>query len=141
MRSDQGEIKRLQDDSVYSKIKEYFAKRTFDESGDYSVEPFRVQLQECLNDEIGNEGLFTEDRLTEEKRFVPSEDLLAVKLSSGRAYVKGYDIDLPAGVVMDVNKKYFMFRWQVEKYLESGLLKNCWLTTVVSAPVPMGSSI
>ena len=44
-------------------------------------------------------------------------------------------------VVMDVNKKYFMFRWQVEKYLESGLLKNCWLTTVVSAPVPMGSSI
>ena len=44
-------------------------------------------------------------------------------------------------VVMDVNKKYFMFRWQVEKYLESGLLKNCWLTTVVSTPVPMGSSI
>tara|TARA_B100000674_G_scaffold457651_1_gene433242 strand:+ start:776 stop:1240 length:465 start_codon:yes stop_codon:yes gene_type:complete len=44
-------------------------------------------------------------------------------------------------VVMDINKKYFMFRWQVEKYLESGPLKNCWLTTVVSAPVPMGSSI
>ena len=31
MRTDEGEIKRLQDDSVYSKIKEYFAKSTFDE--------------------------------------------------------------------------------------------------------------
>ena len=44
-------------------------------------------------------------------------------------------------VVMDSEKKYFMFKWQVEKYLESGPLKNCWLTTVVSAPIPLGSSI
>ena len=38
------------------------------------------------------------------------------------------------------NKKYFKFRWQVEKFLEDGPLKNCWLTTVVSQPIPMGSS-
>ena len=37
-------------------------------------------------------------------------------------------------------KKYFKFRWQVEKFLEDGPLKNCWLTTVVSQPIPMGSS-
>ena len=104
MRTDEGEIKRLQDDSVYSKIKEYFAKRTFDESGDYSVEPFRIELQESLNDEIGNEGLFTADRLTDDNRLIPNEDLLALKLSPGRAYVKGFDVDLPGSIILDVNK-------------------------------------
>ena len=44
-------------------------------------------------------------------------------------------------VVMDSEKKYFMFKWQVEKYLDNGPLKNCWLTTVVSAPISLGSSI
>ena len=42
--------------------------------------------------------------------------------------------------VLDANKKYFMFRWQVEKFLDNGPLKNCWLTTVVSQPIPLGSS-
>ena len=44
-------------------------------------------------------------------------------------------------VVLDHEKKYFMFKWQVEKYMKNGPLKNCWLTTVVSAPTPLGSSI
>ena len=42
--------------------------------------------------------------------------------------------------VLDTNKKYFKFRWQVEKFLDNGPLKNCWLTTVVSQPIPLGSS-
>ena len=42
--------------------------------------------------------------------------------------------------VLDTNKKYFKFRWQVEKFLDKGPLKNCWLTTVVSRPIPIGSS-
>ena len=44
-------------------------------------------------------------------------------------------------VVMDAEKKYFMFKWQVEKYLDSGPLRDCWLTTMVSAPIALGSSI
>ena len=27
-----------------------------------------------------------------------------------------------------------------KKFLESGPLQNCWLTTVVSQPIPLGSS-
>jgi hypothetical protein len=42
--------------------------------------------------------------------------------------------------VLDTNKKYFKFKWQVEKFLDNGPLKNCWLTTVVSQPIPLGSS-
>ena len=43
--------------------------------------------------------------------------------------------------IMDQNKKYFKFQWKVEKYKSSGPLKNCWLTTSVSQPLDMGSSI
>ena len=40
MRVDGGEVKKLQNTATYSEIKKYFAKRTFDESGNYAVEPF-----------------------------------------------------------------------------------------------------
>ena len=43
-------------------------------------------------------------------------------------------------IILGADKKYFKFRWQVEKFLEDGPLKNCWLTTVVSQPIQMGSS-
>ena len=44
-------------------------------------------------------------------------------------------------IILDINNKYFKFKWQVEKFLGSGRLKNCWLTTVVSQPIPLGSSV
>ena len=43
--------------------------------------------------------------------------------------------------VMDEGKNYYEFNWQVEKYTKEGPLKDCWLTTMVSAPKPLGSSI
>ena len=43
--------------------------------------------------------------------------------------------------VLDINKKYYKFNWQVEKYRKDGPLKGCWLTTMVSAPIILGSSI
>ena len=44
-------------------------------------------------------------------------------------------------VILDKNKIYHKFNWQVEKYTLDGLLKDCWLTTMVSNPIPLGSSI
>ena len=43
--------------------------------------------------------------------------------------------------VLDKDKVYYKFNWTVEKYIEEGPLKGCWLTTMVSAPMPLGSSI
>ena len=43
--------------------------------------------------------------------------------------------------VIDAEKKYYKFKWQVEKYNKDGPLKDCWLTTAVSQPIPLGSSI
>ena len=44
-------------------------------------------------------------------------------------------------IILDSEKIYHKFNWQVEKYTEDGPLKDCWLTTVVSSPIPLGSSI
>ena len=44
-------------------------------------------------------------------------------------------------VILDKEKIYHKFNWQVEKFTLDGPLQGCWLTTVVSNPIPLGSSI
>jgi len=44
-------------------------------------------------------------------------------------------------VILDKDKIYHKFNWQVEKFSMEGPLQGCWLTTVVSRPIPLGSSI
>jgi hypothetical protein len=44
-------------------------------------------------------------------------------------------------VILDKDKIYHKFNWQVEKFTPEGPLQDCWLTTVVTNPIPLGSSI
>ncbi len=44
-------------------------------------------------------------------------------------------------VILDKDKIYHKFNWQVEKFSLEGPLQDCWLTTVVTNPIPLGSSI
>ena len=103
LRIEDGEIKKLQNSSVYSIIKDYFAKRTFEESGDYSLGNFGVSTSEILNDRMSNEGVYFEDQITDQGN-TASEDLYAVKLSAGKAYVKGFDVETISTTVVDVEK-------------------------------------
>jgi len=57
------------------------------------------------------------------------------KLGSGDKWAK-FEV-----VILDKEKIYHKFNWQVEKYTMEGPLKDCWLTTIVSNPIPLGSSI
>ena len=59
--------------------------------------------------------------------------IVAVQVGNGFA---DYEV-----TVLDVDNKYYKFNWRVEKYQLDGDLKNCWLTTMVSQPIPLGSSI
>ena len=43
--------------------------------------------------------------------------------------------------ILAKDKNYYKFQWVVEKYYKEGSLKDCWLTTLVSSPVSIGSSI
>ena len=44
-------------------------------------------------------------------------------------------------IILDKNTIYHKFNWQVEKYTMDGPLKDCWLTTMVSNLISLGSSI
>ena len=87
----------------YNKLQEEFARRTYDESGDYYVVPFNVQPKETLNDFKGNKGIFNSDQLTYNNS-VPAENLATYKISPGKAYVKGYEVNIPTNQFLDFQK-------------------------------------
>ena len=86
-RIEEGIIQTFVKDTQYNLINDTLAKRTYDESGNYYISPFAVHVRESLDDGIGSDGIFTREELTSEGN-TPSEDLLAVKISPGKAYVK-----------------------------------------------------
>jgi hypothetical protein len=103
MRTDEGELKKEETTTQYSLIRDYLAKRTYDESGDYSVDPFTINLKESLNDYEGNDGLFFPGDTTDDGN-IPSDDLACIKLSPGIAYVSGYDIAKQNSTSVDIQK-------------------------------------
>jgi hypothetical protein len=98
-----GKLQVIRDKTQYSQIRDYLATRTYDESGHYSVVPFEIELQNSLNDSIGSNGLYFENQLTANGNS-PNEELMCVKISPGKAYVKGYDIENPNLIIIDSNK-------------------------------------
>lgn len=103
LRVEDGIIKKLQDKSTYSIIKDYLAQRTYDESGDYSLQNFNVDILNSLNDGISNEGIYFQNQKTSQGN-TPSDELLCVKISPGKAYVRGFDINFPSTTILDVEK-------------------------------------
>ena len=103
LRVENGEIKKLQNKSTYSIIKDYFAKRTFEESGDYSIGNYDIEVKETLNDRESNEGIYFDDQTTDQGN-TPTDDLMTVQVSPGKAYVRGYDIETVSNTNIDVEK-------------------------------------
>jgi len=84
-------------------ITDVLARRTSEESGDYYVKPFAVYAKECLNDGIGNDGVFNFNQLTKQGN-VPTDDLYNLQISPGKAYVKGYEVETIDTINIDVKK-------------------------------------
>jgi len=103
IRIDEGKVKKVVDKTVYNVVRDYIARRTFDESGHYAIDEFRLNILDSLNDRIDNDGLFLENETTEEGN-IPSDDLMCVQVSSGRASVAGYDVELDSTATIDVEK-------------------------------------
>ena len=103
LRVDNGKIKKIQTKTDYSKIRDYIAERTYDESGNYTTKQFIPSLHNSLNDKLGSNGVYFEDQKTDQGN-TPSDDLAVIKLSPGRAYIKGYQVDKPYTSIVDVEK-------------------------------------
>jgi len=80
----------------YAVLEDTFARRTFDESGDYTVRDFDLDLREHIVDE-NNRGIFTLAQ-------GGTEALMAAGLSPGKAYVQGYELSTIGTTFLDVEK-------------------------------------
>src|SRR6056300_533326 len=80
----------------YAVLEDTFARRTFDESGDYAVRDFDLDLREHLISG-NNRGIYTSGN-------GGSEAKIAAGLSPGKAYVRGYEIETIGTTFVDVNK-------------------------------------
>jgi len=80
----------------YAVLEDTLARRTFDESGDYVVKDFDIDLREHLISGT-NRGIYTSSN-------GGSESKIAAGMESGKAYVKGYEIETLGTTFVDVNK-------------------------------------
>jgi len=92
MRLEDGIIQKFVKETNSTLIRDELARRTYDESGDYYINPFTVNIKESLNDNMGNGGVFGEGQITKSGN-LPSEDLMSIQISPGKAYVRGYEIE------------------------------------------------
>ena len=103
LRIENGQIKKITVKTEYNYIRDYLAARTLDESGSYAVNEFQVNLKNSLNDRLGSNGIYFKGQNTK-KGNTPSDDLMCVNVSSGRAYVNGYDVPVYNDDILDVKK-------------------------------------
>ena len=103
LRVENGFLKKIENKTDYNLIKDYIAQRTYDESGNYTVTPFTISANNSLNNLLGNNGIYFNGDLTTGGN-TPSDDLMCVSVSPGKAYVKGYDVEKTSTTVLDVEK-------------------------------------
>ena len=102
LRTDVGKIEKKVVRSDLGFINEVLANRTKEESGDYYVKKFSVDVRENLDDGFNN-GVFAEDSVTQDGN-TPSEDKMAIQLSSGIAYISGFRTERQSTTYKDVDK-------------------------------------
>ena len=103
LRISNGTILSIKKDTEYSRIRDYIASRTYDESGNYAVNKFLVNVSECLNDRQGNNGVYFSDQTTFDGN-TPTDDLACLKISAGKAYIYGYDVSTDGPTTIDFLK-------------------------------------
>ena len=91
-----GIIQTFNDRTQYSIIKDEWAKRTFDESGDYYVNGLNLDVREHLFNGV-NGGVYTEAQSG-------NSALISVKVEPGVAYVKGYEVGTQAPTFLSTER-------------------------------------
>ena len=90
----------------YSVLGENLARRTFDESGDYTVRNFLYEMKESVTQIFRGQtsiGAYTAGNVTDNEGTASSE-LLALSIKPGKAYVQGFEIEKLSTTLVDVKK-------------------------------------
>jgi hypothetical protein len=103
MRIENGQLTKIVNKTDYNLIKDELARRTYDESGDYYIRPFDIDIKESLNDRTGNNGIYFSNQKTKQGN-IPTKDLACISISPGKAYVRGYEIETISNTIIDIEK-------------------------------------
>ena len=103
LRVENGVVEKIVNKTDYNIFKDELARRTYDESGDYYIKPFSIDIRESLNDRVGNNGIYLPTQLTQNGN-TPSDEIFTLQVSPGKAYVRGYEIDKISTSSIDVVK-------------------------------------
>lgn len=106
IRTTSGRVTQLTRGTDYAVLGDTLARRTFDESGDYTVRPFQFSVNESIDNDYAGEtnvGIYGTAGTTDDNN-TADESLLSVSITPGKAYVKGYEIEKTAATFLDLNK-------------------------------------
>ena len=92
-----GVIQKISTDKVDTELTARLARRTSEESGDYALTPFILDIKEHLNDEAGNNGLFTAAQGGD-------DDKIAIGIEPSTAYVQGYRVEKVSTEYLELDK-------------------------------------
>ena len=87
-----GELRKLNRNAQYDEIAKEFARRTYDESGNYYVKPFTIEVKESANDFKGSDGVYFPGEITAQG-LRANKGLGVYKISPGKAYVQGFEVE------------------------------------------------
>ena len=100
---DNGQLRSQIVNPKYNFIADELARRTYEESGDYTIKPFDVSVKNSLNDGIGNNGVYVEGQYTSAGTLA-NDDLALYAISPGKAFVKGYEVQTISTTYLDCPK-------------------------------------
>ena len=88
--------------TAYSELEKSMARRTYEESGDYVINTFDTKAREHLNDGFNN-GVYDAGATSQDGN-VADEAKVALEVSPGKAYVRGYRTEFITPQYVDVDK-------------------------------------
>ena len=103
LRVENGIVREMVTRTEYNIFAQELARRTYDESGDYYIKPFSIDVRESLNDRLGNRGIYFDTQETQNGN-TPSDDVISLQVSSGKAYVRGYEVEKRSTSSIDILK-------------------------------------
>ena len=102
LRINKTKIEQLVDRSAYDELERTFAIRTYEESGDYTVQDFDITTRECLSDGE-NDGVYEAGETTDSGN-AAAENYYTFEFGPGTAYVKGYRVSTLSPTYVDALK-------------------------------------
>ena len=139
MTIEDGKVRR-EGRTEYTEIMKTMAQRTYEESGNYVLNPFKIDIREYLNT-YTNGGLYTKIQIknaiagisTDTQAEAYAANKLAVGLEPSIAYINGFRVELQS-TAYTILKKSRSFKSLTNAFIDAGYGNYITVNTVVGLP-------